>query len=426
MTEFRYSFRPSAFGRRRTFRLDGDALHLDVGGKKRKIKYRDVRSVRLYKRTMPRQAAVRHRVTVWCAVYSPRGVEAQISPLHSAGFGRWDDRSAAYAPFVRALLAALRRENPDLKIVSDVHWTLALRRSLARALGWCAGMIAGNIADFLGNRDLDNVAGAAGWTMQVLGPWLRGHRVAMANLKLAFPEKSDRERRDIVRDVWNNFGRVLAEYALFEKLWDYDPADRERPDKSRIIVDEATRLKLKSLAAAKKPVLYFGAHIANWELPPRLSAAHGIHFTGIYRPSNSSKLDDFLIRVRSRSIDLIPALSGAAMRMRSALRRGSSLAMLLDQHFVGGVEVVFFGRRCRVNPTLARIARHFEYPIHGARAIRLPGERFRLEVTDRLEPPRDGDGRIDVAATMQMITWVIETWVREHPEQWLWMHRRWR
>jgi KDO2-lipid IV(A) lauroyltransferase len=75
---------------------------------------------------------------------------------------------------------------------------------------------------------------------------------------------------------------------------------------------------------------------------------------------------------------------------------------------------------------LARLARRSECPIHGARMIRLNGSEFFGELTDELTPVRDGEGRIDVEATTQAITSVVEGWVREHPEQWLWLHRRWR
>ncbi len=85
-----------------------------------------------------------------------------------------------------------------------------------------------------------------------------------------------------------------------------------------------------------------------------------------------------------------------------------------------------FGRRCLVNPLIAMLARQVECPIHGTRVIRLPGHRVRAEVSAEIVPPRDADGRIDVQGTMQAITTVIEGWVREHPEQWLWLHRRWR
>jgi KDO2-lipid IV(A) lauroyltransferase len=72
------------------------------------------------------------------------------------------------------------------------------------------------------------------------------------------------------------------------------------------------------------------------------------------------------------------------------------------------------------------ITAKFEYPIHGARAIRRPDGGLEFRVTDAIDPPRDANGKIDIAATMQLITAVVERWIREHPEQWMWQHRRWR
>ena len=100
--------------------------------------------------------------------------------------------------------------------------------------------------------------------------------------------------------------------------------------------------------------------------------------------------------------------------------------MLVDQYMVGGVPVTFFGRRTRANALIARLARNIECPIHGIRVVRYPGDRFQLKLTEAIEPPRDAEGKIDVERTMQVITDVVEGWVREHPEQWLWLHRRWR
>jgi KDO2-lipid IV(A) lauroyltransferase len=100
--------------------------------------------------------------------------------------------------------------------------------------------------------------------------------------------------------------------------------------------------------------------------------------------------------------------------------------MLVDQYFVRGVEVTFFGRRTMANPLLARLAQHFDCPIHGTRIVRLPGNRFRAELTEEIQPARDAQGKIDIAATTQIITNVVEGWIRENPEQWLWLHRRWR
>ena len=118
----------------------------------------------------------------------------------------------------------------------------------------------------------------------------------------------------------------------------------------------------------------------------------------------------------------------APVRLGRMLEAGRHVAMLADQHFVKGVDVTFFGRRCKANPLIAQLARHVECPIHGTRSLRRSDDRnrFFIEMTDPIAPARDAQGRIDIAGTMQVITTVIEGWVREHPEQWLWLHRRWR
>ena len=108
------------------------------------------------------------------------------------------------------------------------------------------------------------------------------------------------------------------------------------------------------------------------------------------------------------------------------LDRGGHVGQLIDQHFTRGVVVDFFGRPCLANPLLAKLARYYDCPVHGVRVVRLPEGRFRLELTPALDLPRGADGQIDVAGAMQAMTAQVEAWVREHPGQWLWMHRRWR
>ena len=101
--------------------------------------------------------------------------------------------------------------------------------------------------------------------------------------------------------------------------------------------------------------------------------------------------------------------------------------MLVDQHMVKGVDVVFFGRWAKANPLIAQLARHTEAAIRGVRVVRQQdGNSFWGELTEEISAPRDAEGKVDIQATMQVITGIVETWVREHPEQWLWLHRRWR
>ena len=124
--------------------------------------------------------------------------------------------------------------------------------------------------------------------------------------------------------------------------------------------------------------------------------------------------------------EMINTSLDAPVKIAHALERGAHVGMLVDQYYVRGVEVTFFGRRTNANPLLARLARHFDCPIYGTRVVRLPGHRLRPELSEEIKPARDADGKIDIAGTMQIVTSVIEGWVREYPEQWLWLHRRWR
>jgi Kdo2-lipid IVA lauroyltransferase/acyltransferase len=271
--------------------------------------------------------------------------------------------------------------------------------------------------------NLDRTANFSGWLMRQIGPWLRGHRVAQAQLAMAFPEKSDAERAEILAGMWDNFGRIAAEYAHLDGLWDYRPG---KPP-GRIVMDAATAERLERLRGERKPALMFTAHLANWELVPLGGADIDREVAVVFRAPRVSSFTGPLMTARgARVAAFIPAGPEAPFRIREALKRNCIVGMLIDQHAVRGVDAMYFGHPCKVNPMLALFARRFECPIYGARVVRLPGERFRFDLTEPLIPPRDADGRIDVAATMQLITSVIEGWVREHPEQWFWIHRRWR
>ena len=176
-----------------------------------------------------------------------------------------------------------------------------------------------------------------------------------------------------------------------------------------------------------KPALLFAAHLANWELAAVGAHSYGVPSTVLYRRPNVKAVSDAVLALRAGCMGtLLPTSMDAPVKLAEALERGSHVAMLVDQYATRGVPVTFFGRRTRANALIARLARHFDCPIHGIRMVRYPGDRFQLRLTEPIDAPRDAEGKIDVERTMQVITDVVEGWVREHPEQWLWVHRRWR
>ncbi len=272
--------------------------------------------------------------------------------------------------------------------------------------------------------DADKTADGLGRVAGLIGPLLREQRIGRANLTAAFPEKSPREIEEILAGVWDNLGRVGAEFAHLDRIWDFE---EERVEAGRVELTPRSVELFHQLRLDGKPALIFASHLANWELPAVAAVAHGLDAAILYRKPNIASADRIIQEMRQVKMGtLIPAGRDAPLRLAEALQRGQHVAMLVDQYLTNGVEVTFFGRKTRANPMLARLLRLVECPVHGVRIIRLPGHRFRGELTEEIKPVRDDNGRIDVQGTTQAITSVVEGWIREHPEQWLWLHRRWR
>ena len=272
--------------------------------------------------------------------------------------------------------------------------------------------------------DAIKTANLFGRITRLIGPLTREQRIGRANLTAAFPEKSPAEIEKILAGVWDNLGRLGAEFAHIDHIWEHDPA---HPEDSRIEIQPRTHELFAQLRLDGKPALIFASHLGNWELPAVAAVAHGLDAATLYRRPNSASANRIIEELRAVKMGtLIPAGRDAPLKMADALQKGQHVAMLVDQYFTNGVEVTFFGRKTTANPTLARLLRQIECPIHGVRIIRLPGHRFRAELSEEVKPVRDATGQIDVQGTMQAITSVIEGWIREYPDQWLWLHRRWR
>ena len=268
-------------------------------------------------------------------------------------------------------------------------------------------------------------AGAVGAALaRRLGPLVKAHRIALDNIRQAFPDLPATEHDRIVTEAWDNLGRTAAEYVHLDRLWDFDP---DHPSTGRIEIAPEVTERFYGLLHDGKPALFFAAHLANWELPAIAAARHGLPSAVLYRTPNNAAVARDIVALREALMGrLIPATIAAPVRMMEALDQGLHVGMLIDQRFSRGPQVPFMGRLSYSNPLLARMARRFDCPVHGARAIRLPGGRFRLELTEAVALPRDARGQVDVEAATALLNRIVEGWVREHPGQWLWMHRRWR
>jgi KDO2-lipid IV(A) lauroyltransferase len=271
----------------------------------------------------------------------------------------------------------------------------------------------------------DRWAGIAAWIMRHLGPRLRAHRYAVAQIALAFPEKAPAEHNRIAIGMWDNLTRTVVEYAQLDRLWDHDPA---RPGQGRILMDPASVAVWRDIRSANRRTLHFSLHCANWELAAIAVAKHGVRALIPYRRLKVEAATDEIVRIRTAA-GTTPLTAGPSMisevKREFGAKPGDVLGMLIDQRYAHGIEVEFFGRPTLLNPLFARLARIYDCPIYGSRIIRRPDGRFGYEIVP-VEPVRDARGRVDVPATTQRLASIMEKWIRDCPEQWMWLHRTWR
>jgi KDO2-lipid IV(A) lauroyltransferase len=299
------------------------------------------------------------------------------------------------------------------------------RRRFKPVLDAVVGALAVSLINAVHWFDRKRTANFAGALMRRIGPFFKEHRLGREQLHAAFPDKSDAEVEAILAGVWDNLGRVAVEFAHLD---DFGVEGFEPRKADQIVYDAETKARFERVAKSGIATISFAAHIANWELPGVGAKITGLKTAALFRRPNIGAVSDAVIKLREPLMgELVATTFDAPLKLARMVESGIHVGMLADQHYSRGVEVTFFGRRCLANPLVAQLARQTERPIHGVRLVRQPdGNCFWGEFTEAIDPVRDASGRIDVAGTTQKITSVIEGWVREHPEQWLWLHRRWR
>jgi len=305
---------------------------------------------------------------------------------------------------------------------SGLKFGLALR--LRKLNHWLVARLAMAVMAGLRRLPPDSALNFADRTARRIGPLTGRHKVALENLRQAYPEKSPDEIGAIALDMWGNMARLAAEYVFLDQLFDFDP---KATAPGRIEVSPQSIPRFERIAAdAARPHILFTAHLGNFELLPVAAATFGMTITALFRPPNNPYLADYILSTRRSSMGgLLPSASGASFALAGILEGGGNVGVLVDQKFSRGIETTFFGRACQSNPLLAMLARHYECDVYPARCVRLPGNRFHLEIEDKLELPRDAKGSVDVKATTQTLADIVERWVRQDPGQWMWFHKRW-
>jgi Kdo2-lipid IVA lauroyltransferase/acyltransferase len=257
----------------------------------------------------------------------------------------------------------------------------------------------------------------AGW----LGPKLsRQHARAISdNLAIAFPGITEAESATLQRRILAHFGQVLSTYAHLPPLL-------SRNGLGGVVDLEGTNYLAE--AARSGPFLLVGAHLGHWEMPGYHAALSGCRMSGLYTPVANPWIDRAMKRLRrlaNAQFDLIPRGPAAVRKILEHLRDGRGMFILVDHRVDDGEWLPFFGRPAQTTTTPARLARRFNCPILLGRAILLPQDRYKISFYEPIRPRPSEDEKADILRMTCAINTAFESWIREHPAQWLCTKRRW-
>jgi Kdo2-lipid IVA lauroyltransferase/acyltransferase len=279
-------------------------------------------------------------------------------------------------------------------------WLLAaflrvLPRGLARALGMAAGVAAYLL-------------------------YSRLRRVGMRNLDLAFPAKSRREKKRILRGVYVNLGRLLAEFALFPRY--------TRDNVGRVAVYEGFQ-NFAEAQARGKGVIFLTAHFGGWEVSSFAHSLYGHPMDIVMRPLDNPYVDALVDRYRTLHGNRTFPKQDFARGLLSALKQGETVGILMDTNMTPpqGAFVDFFGVPACTATGIARVALHTDAAVLPAFGIWDKNlGKYKISFEPALKLVRTGDAEADAIANTALFTKVIERYVAKYPDQWLWVHRRWK
>ena len=310
---------------------------------------------------------------------------------------------------------------PCWHLVTSVAW---MDRRPEAAVSWVMRLEAlgvGLLLRMFGALGPAQASNLGGGLCRMVGPLLPVSRVADANLRLALPELDRRARRRIIRGVWENLGRTAAEFPHVGRLLKDTPSGPGWQLEGEEILHEQRR--------RGGPVIFVSGHIGNWELLPAILTHYGFHMSSMYRAVGNPLIDRMVRNLRMQAlgvdIPLFPKGAKGARRALSHVASGGTLGLLVDQKMNDGVEARFFGHKAMTAGALAAIALRHRATVILGYVERIGPARFRLVCEHPMQFPDTGDKQRDQALLTQAVNDRLECWIRQKPESWLWLHRRW-
>jgi Kdo2-lipid IVA lauroyltransferase/acyltransferase len=265
---------------------------------------------------------------------------------------------------------------------------------------------------------LDKASNAGANFARTLGPLTSAHKTARYNMRLAFPNITPAEEREMLEAMWDNLGRVVGEFPHLSQMGLFEPDSR--------VEIEGLDILDRYLDTGQAGVFISG-HFANWEVMPAAIVRRGVDCRVTYRPANNIWVDDTIVKARADYGVRLFAPKGAngGVSLMRILAKGGSVAMMNDQKYETGVSAKLFGHYCKTADGPSRLAHRFKAPLQTMTIKRLSGAHFKINVPEPIMMDFDAPLETEVVATIDKINHFIENTIREAPEQYFWVHARW-
>ena len=247
----------------------------------------------------------------------------------------------------------------------------------------------------------------------LIGPRLGVTKKAYNNIKNVMPEKNEKEITKIIKDMWENLGKVAGEYPHLSKI------SPEKNNKIQIYGKKNLLLVKKT----KTPAIFFSGHLANWEILPNVAIKNGVPVLSIFRRPNNPFIN-FLIKYIRSNLPMAPKGKEGARQLIYSLKKGRSIGLVIDQKMNDGIEVPFFNKPAMTSDALAQLCLRIKSLVIPVEVERMKNTNIKITFHNPLKITKNGQKKTPLQI-MTEVNLIMEKWIRKNPGQWLWLHRRW-
>ena len=252
--------------------------------------------------------------------------------------------------------------------------------------------------------------------MVVLGPIFRSKKIIIKNLSIAFPNFNENEKKQILKGMWINYGRIFAEYMFIKNFRQGSIGERNINIENQYI--------LENVKKDSKPVIFISGHFNNFELMAMQIEKLGIDLAAVYRPLNNKFLNPLMESIRKKYIckkQIKKGISGTKELLLN-FKKGTSIALMIDQRVSEGIRVDLFNEKALTTTIPAQFIKKFGAKIIPVHIERINVEKFNITFQDPIKFSKDSN----IETITYKLNNILEEMIKKNPSQWIWSHNRWK